>query len=168
MSSFTGDLSMVEREDRVAVQRSANIISKTEYLPSLPIPKWSSGPRSREELSMDRRQLGVQLSDLKPRIMVHAEASNFPANLSKHDVYTRFLTQAEALLEDERNWVADPNPPRASQHHGANQVYWLGRFRNRNVSFETGKADTRQQQPCKCGFPDLSCAQIPPCALQSG
>lgn len=70
MSSFTGDLSMVEREDRVAVQRSANIISKTEYLPSLPIPKWSSGPRSREELSMDRRQLGVQLSDLKPRIMV--------------------------------------------------------------------------------------------------
>ncbi|KAL9027145.1 MAG: hypothetical protein Q9196_004293 [Gyalolechia fulgens] len=42
--------------------------------------------------------------------MVHAEASNFPANLSKRDVYTRLLTLAEALFEGERNWVAEPLP----------------------------------------------------------
>lgn len=39
---------------------------------------------------------------------VHAEASNFPSNLSKADVYARILTEAEALFNGESNWVAEP------------------------------------------------------------
>jgi putative methionine-R-sulfoxide reductase with GAF domain len=38
-------------------------------------------------------------------IKVHAEASTFSEGLTKDEVYTQVLEQAEALLEGQRNWV---------------------------------------------------------------
>ncbi|KAL8939227.1 MAG: hypothetical protein Q9216_003473 [Gyalolechia sp. 2 TL-2023] len=72
--------------------------------------------------------------------MAHAEASNFPASLSKREVYTRLLTQAEALFQGERNWktlirLSGSNLANAASliYHAlkslptpSNQVNWAG------------------------------------------
>ncbi|KAJ4265393.1 hypothetical protein NW762_004681 [Fusarium torreyae] len=41
--------------------------------------------------------------------MVHADASNFAAGVSKEDAYEQVIWQAEALFTDQRNW-SSPDP----------------------------------------------------------
>ncbi|MCJ1299277.1 hypothetical protein MMC08_002069 [Hypocenomyce scalaris] len=65
--------------------------------------------------------------------MVHADASNFHAGVTKQEAYAQVYEQAEALFESQRNWVCNlantasllwhaykslPNP--------SNQVNWAG------------------------------------------
>lgn len=38
-------------------------------------------------------------------LQVHADSSNFRANMSKEEVYGQVLEHAEMLFEGQRNWV---------------------------------------------------------------
>ncbi|KAI6608876.1 hypothetical protein MCOR07_011723 [Pyricularia oryzae] len=42
-----------------------------------------------------------------PRKMVHADASNFGANVTKEEAYKQVLEQAEGLFDGQRNWVCN-------------------------------------------------------------
>ncbi|KAL8897791.1 MAG: hypothetical protein Q9207_007023 [Kuettlingeria erythrocarpa] len=73
--------------------------------------------------------------------MVNAEATNFPSHLSKHDIYARLHTQAEALFSGQSNWPSTTDIQPTSNlantasilYHAlkslpapSNQVNWVG------------------------------------------
>ena len=51
--------------------------------------------------------LGPSLTSI---IQVHADATNFSANLSKKETYTQVYEEASGLFVDQRNWVGTPPP----------------------------------------------------------
>ena len=65
--------------------------------------------------------------------MVHADASNFQSTTDKREVYAQILREAEALFEDQRNWVANTANTASLLWHGlrslpppTSAVNWAG------------------------------------------
>ncbi|EAA32293.2 GAF domain-like protein [Neurospora crassa] len=65
--------------------------------------------------------------------MVHADASNFAANVTKEEAYQQVLDQAEGLFYEQRNWVCNLSNCAALLWHAfkslpapSNQVNWAG------------------------------------------
>ncbi|KAK0616077.1 GAF domain-like protein [Bombardia bombarda] len=65
--------------------------------------------------------------------MVHADASNFAAGVTKEEAYQQVLDQAEGLFYEQRNWVCNLSNAAALLWHAykslpspSNQVNWAG------------------------------------------
>ncbi|KAK3325814.1 GAF domain-like protein [Apodospora peruviana] len=65
--------------------------------------------------------------------MVHADASNFAADVTKQEAYQQVLDQAEGLFYEQRNWVCNLSNAAALLWHAyksvpspSNQVNWAG------------------------------------------
>nr|CAD21368.1 conserved hypothetical protein [Neurospora crassa] len=70
--------------------------------------------------------------------MVHADASNFAANVTKEEAYQQVLDQAEGLFYEQRNWVCNLSNCAALLWHAfkslpapSNQVNWAGPFQGK-------------------------------------
>ncbi|KIW03526.1 hypothetical protein, variant 3 [Verruconis gallopava] len=65
--------------------------------------------------------------------MVHADSSTFASGLSKAEVYTQVLEQAQGLFESQRNWVCNLANASSLLYHGllslprpSSAVNWCG------------------------------------------
>src|SRR5215471_1136288 len=64
--------------------------------------------------------------------MPHADATKFPSNLSRSELYSLVLTQAESLLRDQSNWVVNTANLSSLLHHAflsiPLDVNWTGSY----------------------------------------
>jgi len=65
--------------------------------------------------------------------MVHADASNFAAGVSKSEAYTQIIEHAKALFDGQRNWICNTANAAALMWHAlhalpppSNRVNWAG------------------------------------------
>ncbi|KAF2153887.1 GAF domain-like protein [Myriangium duriaei CBS 260.36] len=68
-----------------------------------------------------------------PQRIVHADASNFAAGISKRDAYAQVLDQAAALFHEQRNWVCNLSNTASLLYHlhhslpsPSSSVNWAG------------------------------------------
>jgi L-methionine (R)-S-oxide reductase len=73
--------------------------------------------------------------------MPHADATQFPTNLPRSELYSLVLAQAEALLESQRNWVVNTANLSSLLHHAflsiPLDVNWTGFYILPSVSSKT-------------------------------